>query len=88
MNKEIIERVRTLADYIINTKKTIRETAKVFNISKSTVHKDISERLKEINIIKYNQVEEIFKEHIEIRHILGGQSTKMKYQQLKNNSGG
>lgn len=88
MNKEIAERVQKLADYIIKTKKTIRETAKVFNISKSTVHKDISERLKNINIIKYNQVEEIFKEHIEIRHILGGQSTKMKYQQIKNNSGG
>lgn len=88
MNKEIAERVKQLADYIINTKKTIRETAKAFNISKSTVHKDISERLKNININKYNQVEEIFKEHIEIRHILGGQSTKIKYQQIKNNSGG
>lgn len=88
MNKEIAERVKQLADYIINTKKTIREAAKAFNISKSTVHKDISERLKNINIIKYNQVEEIFKEHIEIRHILGGQSTKIKYQQIKNNSGG
>lgn len=88
MNKEIAERVKALADYIVSTKKTIRETAKIFKISKSTVHKDISERLKELDFNKYIKVEDIFKEHIEIRHILGGQSTKIKYQQIKNNSGG
>lgn len=88
MNKEIAERVKALADYIVSTKKTIRETAKIFKISKSTVHKDISERLKELDFNKYIEVEDIFKEHIEIRHILGGQSTKIKYQQIKNNSGG
>lgn len=88
MNKEIAERVKELADYIVSTKKTIRETAKIFKISKSTVHKDISERLKELDFNKYIKVEDIFKEHIEIRHILGGQSTKIKYQQIKNNSGG
>lgn len=88
MNKEIIERVKEVADYIISTKKTIREVAQVFKISKSTVHKDISERLKEIDITKYNEVENIFNEHLKIRHILGGQSTKIKYQQIKANSGG
>lgn len=88
MNKEITERVKELADYIISTKKTIRETAKMFKISKSTVHKDISERLKELDFNKYTTVENIFKEHIEIRHILGGQSTKRKYQKIKLNSGG
>ena len=48
MSKTIIERVNEIANYIIETKKTIRETAKVFNVSKSTVHKDLKERLSKI----------------------------------------
>ena len=84
----IEERAVTLAHYIIDSKDTVRGAAKKFGVSKSTVHKDISERLKELDFNKYIEVEDIFKEHIEIRHILGGQSTKIKYQQIKNNSGG
>lgn len=87
MNKEVIKRVEEVSDYIIETKDTIRETAKKFGVSKSTIHKDIQERLKEIDIKKFNSIEKIFNEHISIRHILGGQSTKMKYQQLKNSKG-
>lgn len=83
MKKEIINRVEVISDYILETKKTIRETAKRYNISKSTVHKDINERLKEIDINKYNKISIIFKNHLETRHILGGQSTKLKYEQLK-----
>lgn len=83
MNKEVIKRVEEVSDYIIETKNTIRETAKIFKVSKSTIHKDIQERLKEVNPKKFHIIEEIFKEHIKIRHILGGQSTKMKYQRLK-----
>ena len=51
MNKRMVARAQTLADYIINTKSTIRETAKVYHISKSTVHKDVKERLLEIKSI-------------------------------------
>jgi len=83
MNKEVIKRVEEVSDYIIKTKQTIRETAKKFGVSKSTIHKDIQERLKEIDIKKYNIIENIFIDHIKIRHILGGESTKLKYQQLK-----
>jgi len=83
MKKEIINRVEIISDYILETKKTIRETAKKYNVSKSTVHKDINERLKEIDINKYNKISIIFKKHLETRHILGGQSTKLKYEQLK-----
>ncbi len=79
MKKEIIERVNACADYIIETKRTIRETAKKFQVSKSTVHKDLQKRLIEINPMKFEQVNEIFKSHIEVRHIRGGQSTKNKY---------
>ena len=83
MKKEILSRVLEIADYIINTKDTIRKTAKVFNISKSTVHKDISERLIEIDYDKYLKTKKILEKHIETRHIIGGESTKLKYQRLK-----
>ena len=83
MNKEVNKRVEEVSKYIIKTKDTIRETAKKFGVSKSTIHKDIQERLKEIDIKKYNEIEKIFNDHIKIRHILGGESTKLKYQQLK-----
>ena len=83
----IYSRVLKEAEYILNTKDTIRETAKVFKVSKSTVHKDISERLKYIDYDKFKMIENIFKDHIETRHILGGQKTKLKYQTLKLNKG-
>ncbi len=79
MKKEIINRVNACADYIIETKNTIREAAKKFGVSKSTVHKDLQKRLIEIDPTKFKQVDEIFKSHIETRHIRGGQSTKRKY---------
>lgn len=88
MNKEIIKRVEDEAEYIIQTRQTIRKIAKKFDISKSTVHKDIGDRLKEIDMKKYKAIQDIFKEHIEIRHILGGQSTKIKYLQIKHNNEG
>ena len=82
MNK-IKDRVILIANYIIKTKSTIRNTAKEFNISKSTVHKDIKEKLIKIDYNKYLEVVDIFKNHIETRHILGGESTKRKYEHLK-----
>lgn len=83
MNRLIIERVEKVADYILKTKDTIRNTALKFGVSKSTIHKDIQERLKEYDMEKYKQVESVFQYHIDIRHILGGQSTKRKYIQLR-----
>lgn len=76
MNKYIIDRVLMVADYVINTKNTIRETALVFNISKSTIHKDLKDRLFELDIDKYNTVKGIMEEHINTRHIKGGEATK------------
>ena len=72
-----------VANHIIETKDTIRETAKKFNISKSTVHKDLQERLNQIDINKYNIVKQIMNEHIETRHIKGGESTKRLFQRKK-----
>lgn len=82
MNKTISNRVLEEANYILKTNKTIREIAKIFKVSKSTVHKDLHERLKNINEIIHLDVAKILKYHIDIRHIRGGESTKRKY--LKN----
>lgn len=79
MSAYIIKRVLEIAEHIIDTKDTIRETAKKFNISKSTVHKDLQERLSQIDINKYNVVKKIMDEHIETRHIKGGESTRQLF---------
>lgn len=86
MNRNIYFRVLEEADYIIDTKETVRQLASVFKVSKSTVHKDLTERLKMINIDKYNEVKNILKYHIDIRHIRGGQSTKKKYKKIRKTS--
>lgn len=78
----INERVIKEADFIIKTGYTIREVAKQFNVSKSTVHKDLHERLKKIDNQKYLEVDKILKYHLNIRHIRGGESTKKKYLNL------
>ena len=83
MNKKLVNRVNEIADYIEKTKCTIREAAKNYGISKSTVHKDMTERLIKINKEKYVLIEEIFQNHLKIRHIKGGESTKNKYLKLK-----
>ncbi len=83
MNKHIVKRVNDIADYIIKTKKTIRETAKIFEVSKSTVHKDMKERLYVIDINKYNKVKEIMDEHMQIRHIRGGEATRKLFLRKK-----
>ena len=80
MNSLIVKRVIDEANYILDTKETIREIAKVFNVSKSTVHKDLHERLIDINYKIYEEVDSILKYHIDVRHIRGGQSTKKKYK--------
>ena len=79
MNKYIVNRVIEESNYIIKTKETIREVAKVFNVSKSTVHKDLKERLFEIDGDLYQEVINILKYHLDIRHIRGGNATKNKF---------
>ena len=83
MNKDIINRVLEESNYIIETKDTIRNIAKVFNVSKSTVHKDLKERLLEIDTELYNKVSSILKYHLDIRHIRGGNATKAKFLSKK-----
>lgn len=76
----IDERAILLAQYIIDSKDTVRGAAKKFGISKSTVHKDVSERLLKINISLAKEVREVLNENKAERHIRGGMATKLKYE--------
>ncbi len=78
-NGLIEERAVNLAHYIIDSKDTVRGAAKKFGVSKSTVHKDVSERLLKINPILAHEVREILDENKAERHIRGGMATKLKY---------
>ena len=81
----IDERAIELAHYIIDSKDTVRGAAKKFGISKSTVHKDVSERLKKINPVLAREVRIILDENKAERHIRGGMATKLKYSHEKEN---
>ena len=78
-NISIEERAIELAQYIIDSKDTVRGTAKKFGISKSTVHKDVSERLIHINRALAIEVRKVLDENKAERHIRGGMATKLKY---------
>lgn len=79
----IEERAISLAHYIIDSKDTVRGAAKKFGISKSTVHKDVSERLKKINPSLAKEVRVILDENKAERHMRGGMATKLKYSHRK-----
>ncbi len=76
---DIDERAKLLATYIIENKSTVRQTAKKFNISKSTVHKDISERLEKVNPSLARDAKKVLEINKAERHIRGGMATKRKY---------
>lgn len=84
----IEERAMELAHYIIDSKDTVRGAAKKFGVSKSTVHKDLSERILKINPILAAQVRVILDENKAERHIRGGMATKLKYDHMKENKVG
>jgi putative DeoR family transcriptional regulator (stage III sporulation protein D) len=79
----IEERAVSLAHYIIETKDTVRSTAKKFGVSKSTVHKDVSDRLLKINPVLAKEVRAILDENKAERHLRGGMATKLKYLKEK-----
>ena len=83
----IEERAINLAQYIIDSKDTVRGTAKKFGISKSTVHKDVSERLLEISPTLAFEVRKVLDENKAERHIRGGMATKLKYSHLHKKNG-
>ena len=79
MRDNLIDRAIELGNYIINNNATVRQTAKVYKISKSTVHKDVTERLEKIDGFLYAKVKKVMDKNKSERHIRGGIATKNKY---------
>jgi len=77
----IKERTIRIGNYVVETRKTVRVIAKEFGVSKSTVHKDLTERLPELKPALAAEVKEILNYHKSIRHLRGGEATKNKYLQ-------
>ncbi len=78
----IEERVIQVAQYIIETEDTVRGAAKKFGISKSSIHKDVSQRLLKINYTLAMEVRKVLDKNKAERHIRGGMATKLKYKHL------
>lgn len=79
MKETTKDRAEILGEYILDTGATVRAAAKVFKVSKSTVHKDVTERLKTENPQLYRQVRLVLEKNKQERHIRGGMATKRKY---------
>lgn len=79
-------RPEIFGEYLVQNNCTIRTVAKEFNISKSTVHLDLSKKLKRINLILYKNVKSILERNFAERNIRGGNATKLKYLALKLNN--
>ncbi|HHV15433.1 MAG TPA: sporulation transcriptional regulator SpoIIID [Gelria sp.] len=82
MQNYIRKRAVKVAQHILNTSDTVRKTAEVFGISKSTVHKDVAERLPRIDEKLAQEVKVILEKHKAERHIRGGEATRQKYAAL------
>lgn len=80
--KDIEDRAKLFANYIIENKATVRATAKAFSISKSTVHKDVAERLKKFNPSLAEEAKKVLEVNKSERHLRGGMATKMKYSKI------
>ena len=83
MKNYSFDRAVELGRYIVETGATVRQTATVFKVSKSTVHKDVTDRLKAIKPDLYKQVAKVLKKNKEERHIRGGIATREKYLMCK-----
>ena len=82
MKQYLAPRVTEIADYIIRTNATVRAAAKQFAVSKSTVHKDMTERLLEVDRTRYEAVKRVLDINLQERHIRGGIATHNKYLRL------
>ena len=80
MRSHIEERAIVVAKYILEKNTTVRQTAKTFGVSKSTIHKDVTERLEEINPPLAKEVKMVLEKNKSERHIRGGMATKLKYE--------
>lgn len=80
MHAEMDDRACRLAEWIIENKATVRAAAERFGVSKSTVHKDLTERLRELDRLSYEKVRLILEQNKAERHIRGGDATRRKYK--------
>lgn len=83
MTENVQARCIELGEYIVKNKTTVRQTAAVFGISKSTVHIDVTKRLGEIAPLLANKVNDVLQNNKSLRHIRGGEATRQKYRQIK-----
>ena len=77
------ERAKLLGEFVVETGATVRHTASVYGISKSTVHKDLTERLKYIDPSLFKEVKRVLDNNKAERHLRGGEATRLKYRRLK-----
>ena len=87
MRRDIAERAERLAEYILENRATVRAAAKRFGVSKSTVHKDVTERLEDSDPVLARWVRELLDENKAERHLRGGMATRAKFLHLKEASG-
>ena len=83
MNTYSEERAVELGEYIVSNKATVRAAAEIFGVSKSTVHTDVTDRLRHVNPVLYGKVREVLEVNKALRHIRGGLATKEKYLKEK-----
>ena len=83
MNQAIEKRVLKEAEYIAQHGATVRQTARVFSVSKSTVHKDMETRLKQLSSALAKEVEAVFAKNKAERHLRGGEATRKRYADKK-----
>lgn len=83
MKDYIEERALDIAKYILDEGATVRQAAGEFGVSKSTVHKDVTERLPKINPLIAAMVKNVLETNKAERHIRGGKATKLKYRSVK-----
>ena len=83
MKAYIKDRTLQVARHIAETEDTIRQTAQIYNLSKSTVHNDLAKRLKKVDLQMYNKVQKILEKYFSQQHIRGGESTKNKYKNME-----
>ncbi|GAV24203.1 stage III sporulation protein D [Carboxydothermus islandicus] len=82
MQEYILKRVLELTYYVLETRATVRKTAEVFGISKSTVHKDLTERLPALDKRLAGEIKKILEQNKAERHIRGGEATRKKYKNM------
>ncbi len=83
MKEDLVERIMNVANHILKTHDTIRKTAKIYGYSKSTIHHDVSIKLKNIDFNLYQRTKQVLDENFAEKHIRGGEATRKRYKELE-----